>query len=256
MGILNVTPDSFYDGDRYTTDQAILQQAEIMLKEGANFIDVGGYSTHPGAYEVSVKDELNRVTHAIGLIGKEFSNAVITIDTFRSDVAKAAVEAGALIVNDISGGDLDGAMIETVATLKVPYMVMHMRGDPQTMAHQTFYTDLIKDIIDHFHRKLYVLEQAGIRDVIIDPGFGFAKTREQNFALLQNLNHFKILGKPILVGLSRKSMIWKTLRITPEEALNGTTSLHTIALLKGASIVRVHDVKEAVQVVKLISCLL
>ncbi|HEY9045557.1 MAG TPA: dihydropteroate synthase [Ohtaekwangia sp.] len=251
MGILNITPDSFYSGSRYISEAEILTQAEKMIQEGATFIDVGGYSTRPGAAEITTEEELKRVTVAIRAISRNFPETFISIDTFRSEVARAAVTEGACMINDVSGGTLDAAMFETVARLKVPYILMHMRGTPQTMTQETAYNNLLKDIIDFFHQKIHVLHQLGISDIIIDPGFGFAKTVEQNFELLHNLNHFKILGKPILAGLSRKSMIWRTLSTTPEEALNGTTSLNTIALLKGAGILRVHDVRAAVEAVTL-----
>jgi dihydropteroate synthase len=252
MGILNVTPDSFYDGARYKTDEEIIRQAEKMLTEGATFIDVGGYSSRPGAQEVSLANELQRSIHAIQLILKEFPEAIISIDTFRSEVAKAAVHEGALLVNDISAGNLDSDMIETVANLRVPYIAMHMKGNPRTMSEQTSYENLLREMAFYFQEKIQHFHEAGIRDVILDPGFGFAKTREQNFELLQHLDYFRMLSKPLLVGLSRKSMIWKTLNITPAEALNGTTALNTIALLKGADILRVHDVKEALQIIKLL----
>lgn len=253
MGILNVTPDSFYDGARFQSDSEILQQTEKMLQEGATFIDVGAYSTRPHAADVSVEEELTRALHAIRLILKNFPEAFLSIDTFRSEVASAAVQEGAGIINDISGGNLDQAMLDTVARLKVPYILMHMRGTPQTMTRETQYDNLIKNITDYFHQKIDQLRSRGVADIIIDPGFGFAKTREQNFELLQNLDYFAITGKPVLAGLSRKSMIWKTLDLAPDEALNGTTSLNTIALLKGASILRVHDVKEAMQAIRLVS---
>lgn len=251
MGILNVTPDSFYDGARYTSDLEILHQTEKMLLEGANFIDVGGYSSRPGAEDVSPKEELKRSIHAVRLIIKKFPDAIISIDTFRSEVARAAVREGALLINDISGGESDTKMFDTVAALKVPYILMHMRGNPRTMTKQTEYENIFKDMVDYFHKKIYVLQQLGVKDIIIDPGFGFAKSREQNFELLQHLDHFKILGRPILTGLSRKSMIWKTLDIKPDDALNGTTVLNTVAVLKGSSILRVHDVKAANEVIKL-----
>ncbi|MBL7872266.1 MAG: dihydropteroate synthase [Cyclobacteriaceae bacterium] len=253
MGILNVTPDSFYDGGRYTRENTYLQQAEKMIVEGADFIDVGGYSTRPGASEVSVNEELARVIPVINSIKKEFPFAVISIDTFRASVAKAAVEEGAGMINDISAGELDAAMYETVSALQVPYVTMHLRGTPQTMTQFTTYEYLLKEVLEYFHRKLYQLNTLGIKDVIIDPGFGFAKMVDQNFELLNNLERLHILEKPILVGLSRKSMIWRTLKITPEAALNGTTALNTLALLKGASILRVHDVKEAKEVIQLMS---
>jgi len=253
MGILNVTPDSFYDGARYRTDAEILQQTEKMLTEGATFIDVGAYSTRPHAADISLEEELSRALHAIRLIVKHFPGALLSIDTFRSEVARAAVQEGAGIINDISAGDLDPKMFDVVAALNVPYIMMHMRGNPQTMTTQTRYDNLIKDVTDYFHQKIDQLRQRHLADIIVDPGFGFAKTREQNFDLLRNLDYFSILGRPILAGLSRKSMIWKTLNISPDDALNGTTSLNTIALLKGANILRVHDVKEAMQAIRLVS---
>lgn len=245
MGILNVTPDSFYDGKRYTDEKSALNHVEKMLSEGADFIDVGGYSTRPGAAAISVDEELSRVLPVIKSIVKKFPSAIVAIDSFRSIVAKQAVEAGATIINDVSGGSLDDQMFSTVASLKVPYVLMHMRGDPQTMTQQTEYENLIKDLLDYFHAKLFQLHSVGVKDVIVDPGFGFAKTAEQNFELLRKLDHFQILGRPILAGLSRKSMIWKTLESNPENALNGTTVLNTFALLKGTSILRAHDAREA-----------
>lgn len=252
MGVLNVTPDSFYDGGRYTAEAALLNQVEKMLDEGAAFIDVGAYSSRPGAEDIPQDEELKRAIRAINLIIKKFPQTVISIDTFRSDVAHAAIQEGASLINDISSGELDPNMFETAANLHVPYIAMHMRGNPMNMNKLSSYQNLIKEIADHFHRKIYVLHQHGIKDVIIDPGFGFAKTVQQNFDLLNNLDYFKILGKPIMAGLSRKSMIWKTLTIDPDAALNGTTALNTIALLKGVNILRVHDVKEAVETVKLV----
>jgi dihydropteroate synthase len=251
MGILNVTPDSFYDGGRYTDENTFLLQAEKMIAEGADFIDVGGYSTRPGAIEISEKEELDRVIPVVKVLLKEFPSAIISVDTFRSAIAKAAIESGASLINDISAGELDAAMIETVAALQVPYVAMHMRGTPQTMTQFTIYENLLKEVLEYFHRKLYQLKTAGIKDVIIDPGFGFAKTVDQNFELINNLERLQILEKPLLVGLSRKSMIWRTLKTNSEAALNGTTTLNTLALLKGASILRVHDVKEAKEVIEL-----
>jgi dihydropteroate synthase len=252
MGILNITPDSFYEGSRFTTETAILKNTEKMLLDGATFIDVGGYSTRPGAADISVEEETNRVVRAIRTILGSFPEALISIDTFRSEVASAAVLEGAALINDVSGGSLDPAMFETVARLKVPYILMHMRGTPQTMTQHSQYENLVKEITDYFHQKIFQLHQLEVRDIIVDPGFGFAKTPTQNFELLHHLDHFRILGKPILAGLSRKSMIWRTLSLNPEEALNGTTALNTVALLKGAGILRVHDVKEAQQVVQLL----
>jgi dihydropteroate synthase len=253
MGVLNVTPDSFYDGGRYTTEDAILAQAEKMLDEGAAFIDVGAYSSRPGAKDIPVEEELKRSVWAIKLLIQKFPGTIISVDTFRSSVASAAVQEGAGLINDISGGELDPEMFKTVARLKVPYILMHMRGSPQSMSRLSTYDNLLKEVVDYFHAKIHDLRQVGVSDVIVDPGFGFAKTTEQNFELLNNLEYLRVLGKPLLSGLSRKSMIWKTLGIEPEKALNGTTALNTIALMKGVNILRVHDVKEAVEIVKLLS---
>jgi dihydropteroate synthase len=253
MGILNITPDSFFQGSRFTTEREILSQTEKMLSEGATFIDVGGYSSRPGAEDISIKEEQSRVLKAIKAILKEFPYSVISVDTFRSIVAYQAVQEGALLINDISAGELDSKMFETVAALKVPYIAMHMRGTPQTMNSLASYDNLIKEVMDYFVERIKKLKALRINDIIIDPGFGFAKTIDQNFELLTHLDYFQNLDRPVLAGLSRKSMIWKTLGITPEDALNGTTALNTAAVLKGASILRVHDVKEAVEVIKLYS---
>lgn len=252
MGILNVTPDSFYDGGKYNSDLAIVTQAEKMIEEGATFLDVGGYSSRPGAEEISVEEESKRVLTAIRTIVKKFPEVILSIDTFRSQVAYAAIQEGAAMVNDISGGEHDRAMFEMVANLQVPYILMHMRGNPETMNQFATYENLLKDITNYFHQKIHQLQAYGVKDIIIDPGFGFAKTTQQNFELLNVLEYFKIVNKPLLVGLSRKSTIWKTLATTADQALNGTTCLNTIALLKGANILRVHDVKEAMETVKLI----
>ncbi len=252
MGILNLTPDSFYDGGVLSNKKVILFQAEEMLNEGATFLDVGGYSSRPGAQFVSEEEELQRVLPAVQLLLKEFPEVIVSIDTFRSKIAKACVQAGAAIVNDISGGNLDEKMFETIASLKVPYILMHMRGTPETMSLDTNYGNITSDLINYFSEKISLANAIGITDIIIDPGFGFAKTRQQNFELLNNLELFKSLDNPILVGISRKSMIHKTLNVSPNEALNGTTALHAIAVLKGASILRVHDVKEAVECVTLL----
>ncbi len=252
MGILNVTPDSFFDGGHYTHGNTFLLQAEKMIREGADFIDVGGYSSRPGAIDIPEEEELNRVIPVIQAIKKEFPTVIVSIDTFRSRVAHTAVNEGAALVNDISGGQLDARMFETVGTLQVPYIAMHMRGTPQTMNQLTHYENLVKEVLDYFHQKIYNLIAAGVNDVIIDPGFGFAKTVDQNFQLLKDLNQFQVLEKPLLVGLSRKSMIWRTLELTPDDSLNGTSVLNTIAMIKGASILRVHDVKEAREVISLV----
>lgn len=252
MGILNVTPDSFYDGGRYLEEKSILEQVEKMLGEGADLIDVGGYSTRPGAREISEDEELKRVIDAIRIILAAFPDAVLSADTFHASVARSAVDAGASMINDISGGELDEKMFETMAALHVPYILMHLRGTPQTMTRHTQYDNLVKDVTDYFHPKLDRLHRLGVKDILIDPGFGFAKTVEQNFELLNHLDYLQILGKPLLVGLSRKSMIWRTLETDPEGALNGSTALHTLALLKGANMLRVHDVREAVECIRLV----
>lgn len=251
MGILNVTPDSFYDGGQYKDESSILKQVETMLKEGATFIDIGGYSSRPGADYVSEAEELSRVVPVVQLILKHYPETLISIDTFRSEVAKKSIEAGAAIINDISAGHLDENMIETVGQLGVPYIMMHMKGNPKTMQQQTDYDDLIKDINSYFAERIAKAHAAKINDIIIDPGFGFAKTIEQNYELLNNMELLQIVDKPILAGVSRKSMIYKTLNTTSENALNGTTALHMVALQKGAKILRVHDVKEALECVTL-----
>lgn len=251
MGILNITPDSFYDGGLYNAEKAMLSQTEKMLQYGVAIIDVGGYSTRPGAEDISLEEELSRVVKAIDSILKHFPETKISIDTFRSKVAKVAVEHGAVMVNDISGGSLDKDMFATVAALDVPYVLMHMRGNPKNMAQFTSYDNLLLEMVTYFQEKVSNLQVAGVKDIIIDPGFGFAKTIAQNYEILKKLNYFEILNLPLLVGLSRKSTIYKSLQIQPEEALNGTTVLNTIALMNGASFLRVHDVKEATEAIKL-----
>ncbi len=251
MGILNVTPNSFYDGGKHTEEKVILKQVEKMLLEGATFIDVGGYSSKPNAEKVSEEQELQRILPVVQNISKEFPNTVISIDTFRSKVAQAAVENGAAIINDISAGNLDVKMMETVAQLQVPYIMMHMKGTPQTMQSLTQYENIVKEMLFYFSEKIALARSFGINDLILDPGFGFAKTVDQNFEVLNKLDLFQMTELPILAGLSRKSMIYKTLDTSAEFALNGTTSLNTISLLKGAKILRVHDVKEAVECVQL-----
>ncbi len=251
MGILNVTPDSFYDGGQYKDETSILSQVEIMLSDGSTFIDVGGYSSRPGADVVSEDEELNRVVPVIELILKHFPEAIISTDTYRSKIARQSIEAGASLINDISAGHLDKAMISTVGELNVPYIMMHMRGNPKTMQQQTNYEDLVKDINFYFAERIAKAHAEKINDIIIDPGFGFAKTLEQNYELLHKMELLQIADKPILAGVSRKSMIYKTLDTTAEHALNGTTALHMVALQKGAKILRVHDVKEAVECVTL-----
>ncbi len=252
MGIINVTPDSFFSGSRKSSIDEVLEVAESMLKEGATFLDVGGYSSRPGAEETSVEEELNRVIAPIDAIMKRFPDAIISIDTFRSEVARNAVETGGAIINDISAGHLDHAMLETVAQLGVPYIAMHMRGNPQTMKELSNYEDMLFEMMKYFSFVTNHCNQLGIKDVIIDPGFGFAKTTKQDFDLLNKLDHFHYLGRPLMVGVSRKSLIYRTLDSTAQEALNGTSVLNTVALLKGIQILRVHDVKQAVEVVKLV----
>ncbi len=252
MGILNLSPDSFYDGGKYSDETAMLQQAEKMLAEGASILDVGGASSRPGAATVAADEELKRVLPAIETLSKHFPEAVLSIDTWRAEVAQAAVGAGASIVNDISGGVMDAQMFDTVAKLQVPYILMHMQGDPGTMQQNPQYEDVVLEVLDYFIKKVEMLRSMGIYDIILDPGFGFGKTVEHNYALLRNLHAFKtVLGLPILAGISRKSMICKPLGVNPKDALNGTTALHVVALQQGANILRVHDVKEATEVVKL-----
>jgi dihydropteroate synthase len=255
MGILNITPDSFYAGSRVPKIEDSFKRAEAMLAAGATFLDVGGYSTRPNAEDIPESEELARVLPIIKLITKYFPDAIVSIDTFRATVARQAVEAGAAVVNDISGGNLDSKMFETVAALAVPYVLMHSRGNPQTMAKLNDYDNLTVDIIFELQQKIAQLRTLGQKDIIIDPGFGFAKNATQNFELFKNLEAFKILNCPLLVGISRKSMIWRTLNIKAEDALNGTTALNALALNKGAQILRVHDIKEAVEVIKLWSIL-
>lgn len=255
MGILNLTPDSFYDGGKYKDEAAILKQIEMMLEDGATFIDMGAYSSRPGAEHVDADEELKRMLPIIELILKNFPDTLISVDTFRSKVAAESLERGAAIINDISAGNLDTEMFSTVANYQVPYIMMHLKGTPQSMQKEAIYDDLIKDLRFYFSKKMQETTSKKINDIIIDPGFGFAKTTAQNYTLLNHLDLFKTFGVPLLIGLSRKSMIYKVLNSSPKEALNGTTALHTVALLKGANILRVHDVKEAVECVKLVEAL-
>lgn len=250
MGILNITPDSFFADSRVSLDSTVAT-AERMLQDGATFLDIGGYSTRPGAAEVSPSEEADRVLPVITAILDAFPNALLSIDTFRASVARQAVAAGAALVNDIAGGTLDPAMFGTVAELGIPYILMHTRGTPQTMQAMATYDNVTTEVIDELALRLAELRSLGHKDIILDPGFGFAKTPDQNFELLHHLDDFRLFDEPILVGISRKTTIWKTLTIKPEDALNGTTVLNTVALLKGASILRVHDVREAVEAVKL-----
>lgn len=251
MGVLNLTPDSFYDGGKYKGQKSILTQVEQMLAEGATFIDVGAYSSRPGADHITVEEELKRITPVVSLLVDHFPDIILSIDTFRSRVAEKCIEYGAAIINDISAGVLDPQMMGTVAKMKVPYIMMHMQGTPQTMKDLNTYTELVEDICFYFSEKIAAARELGIHDIVIDPGFGFAKNIAQNYELLQKFSLFKTFEVPLLAGLSRKSMIYKVLEKTPDEALNGTTALHMVALEKGANILRVHDVKEAVECVAL-----
>ena len=251
MGIVNVTPDSFFDGGKLTNSDEIVVQVEKMLQDGATFIDLGGYSSKPGAEFVSETEELNRVVPIVKLLVEKFPDILLSIDTFRSEVAKQTVENGAAIINDISAGLLDEKMLETVAKLQVPYIMMHMKGTPKTMQSLANYDDLLKEMNFYFSERIAKARNFGLNDIIIDPGFGFAKTLEHNYELLQNLELLQFHELPILAGISRKSMIYKTLETSPEDALNGTTFLHAFCLQKGSNILRVHDVKEAVECVKL-----
>lgn len=251
MGILNLTPNSFFDGGKYNNEDEIITRATNILTEGADFIDLGGYSSKPNAEFVSEQEEIDRVVPAIELILRHFPDALLSIDTFRAGVAKASIESGAAIINDIAAGELDDKMFDVIAKYNVPYIMMHMRGNPQTMQSMTQYDDIMKEMLFYFSEKVQKARSLGINDLILDPGFGFAKTTDQNFEVMQKMELFNLLELPVLAGISRKSMIYKTLHITAEEALNGTTILNTIALSKGAKILRVHDVKEAVECVTL-----
>jgi dihydropteroate synthase len=251
MGILNVTPDSFYDGGRFKNEEDVLIQVEKLLKEGATFIDIGAYSSRPGADFVSKEEELKRLIPIITSVVKNFPKSLISVDSFRSDVIKTAVEAGAAMVNDISGGQQDPLMFETVGALGVPYIMMHMRGTPKTMQQMTEYSDVIKEVYTYFSERIELARTHQIKDIILDLGFGFSKTLEQNFKLLGRLDYYKNLNLPILAGISRKSMVYKTLNTNANQALNGSTALHMVALQKGAKLLRVHDVKEAMECIQL-----
>jgi len=251
MGILNITPDSFYDGGKYKDSSSILNQVEKILQDGATFIDIGGQSTKPDANTINAEEELNRVLPVVQLIVKKFPKAILSIDTFNSEVAIACINEGAAMINDISAGNLDSQMLETIAKLQVPYSMMHLRETPKTMQSFADYEDVVQEILFYFSEKIAKARSLGINDLIVDPGFGFAKTTKQNFEVLQKLELFRFLELPILVGISRKSMVYKTLNTNTENALNGTTVLNTIALTKKANILRVHDVKEAMECIKL-----
>ncbi|ARS36799.1 dihydropteroate synthase [Pontibacter actiniarum] len=252
MGILNLTPDSFYPGSRLGSPAEAVQKAGQMLADGADILDIGGYSSRPGAVDISAQEEQDRVVPAIEAVLQHFPEAVISVDTFRADVAEASIAAGAAIINDIGGGLLDEAMFETVARLQVPYILMHMRGTPQSMAGLAQYDDLVVEVLDELQVQVGKLQQLGVKDIVLDPGFGFAKTVEHNYELLRRMDDFRIFGLPILAGLSRKSMVYKSLGINQADALTGTIAVNTVALMKGADILRVHDVKEAKQTVILL----
>ena len=253
MGILNVTPDSFYAGSRSETEKDIVQRLHQIIDEGASIIDIGGYSSRPNAEHISAAEEMNRLRNGLEIIRKHQPDAVVSVDTFRADVAKMCVEEyGVAIINDISAGQMDEEMFPTIAKLGVPYIIMHMKGTPQDMQVSPKYDHFLKEIFYYFSEKVQKLRDLGVKDIIIDPGFGFGKTLEHNYELMNHLEEFSLFELPLLVGVSRKSMIYKLLGTTPEEALNGTTALHTIALLKGANILRVHDVKEAVESIKIV----
>lgn len=254
MGILNLTPDSFFDGGKYILPNAFLQQAEKMLTKGASLLDIGGMSSRPGAKLIPPDEEMRRVVPAITAIKQRFPEAIISIDTVWATTAAEAVAAGAGMVNDISAGSIDAQLLPTVAKLQVPYVLMHMQGTPQNMQQNPVYTtNVVEDLLTFFTQKLAYLRSIGITDVVLDPGFGFGKTVEQNFTLLKNLSIFRLLGLPVLAGISRKSMICRTLNISPQQALNGTTALHSLALLNGANILRAHDVQEAAETIKLMT---
>lgn len=255
MGILNITPDSFFDGGKYSNSNAIVNQVEKMLSEGATFIDVGAYSSRPGAKHISEEEELNRILPVIKLLISEFPSILISVDTFRSDIANQCVHNGSCMVNDISAGEMDKNMFPAIAKLQVPYIIMHMQGTPQNMQKNPIYKDVVSDLLYYFSKKIAELHELGINDIITDMGFGFGKSISHNYQLLKNLEQFKNLEMPILAGLSRKGMLYKPLNITAESALNATTSANTVALLNGASILRVHDVKEAIEAVKIVELL-
>ena len=251
MGILNCTPDSFFDGGKYSNENELLAQVERMLADGADFIDIGAYSSKPNAEFVSEEEEVKRIVPVVELILKHFPDVLLSIDTFRAKVAEACINSGASIINDISAGLLDDVMLQTVGRLKVPYVMMHMRGNPQTMVKLTQYDDIVQEMLFYFSERIAAARSHGIEDIIIDPGFGFAKTLSQNYEVLNKLELLQMIGLPLLSGVSRKSMVYKLLGNSPQEALNGTTALNTISLMKGAKILRVHDVKEAVEAVKI-----
>ena len=255
MGILNITPDSFYDKSRFSSKDHLLKRTDTMLSEGATFIDVGAYSSRPGAEFVSEEEERKRLIPALEIILKEFPDVLLSVDTFRSNIARETIDLGASIINDISGGDMDPEMFDVVVNKQVPYILMHMRGNPQTMSNLNNYDHLIVDIISELQAKVNHLQKRGLNDIIIDPGLGFAKDLLQNYEIVKKLNSFKCIGHPLLIGASRKSMIYKLLECEPQNALIGTTVVHSACLLNGASILRVHDVKEAIEAIKITTLL-
>ena len=255
MGILNFTPDSFYSDSRIKTDSNLLHKIESMLLDGATFIDIGAYSSRPGADYVTEVEETGRLLPALEIILKEFPESLISVDTFRSEIAEKAIDLGAALINDISGGNLDSRMFDLVSKKQVPYILMHMRGTPQTMTSLNVYEDLILDVISELQSKVHQLQELGLNDLIIDPGLGFAKDIKQNYEIVKHLKSFELLGQPILIGASRKSMIYKLLECETNEALNGTTVIHTASLLNGASILRVHDIKPAMEAIKITNLL-
>ena len=252
MGILNLTPDSFYDGGRYSKESEILKRVEAMLHDGATFVDIGAYSSRPGAAHVSLEEERSRLLPALDTLLKEFKDLIVSVDTFRSQIARESIEAGASMINDISAGSLDENMFATIAELQVPYVIMHMRGNPQTMQKETDYENLVKEMILYFSQRVFALRRLGVNDLIIDPGYGFSKTLEQNYELLGRSELLKSLDLPILTGVSRKSMLYRLLGTGPEEALAATLAAQTVALMKGSSILRVHDVREAVETIQIV----
>lgn len=253
MGILNRTPDSFYDGGKYKNEEEIIAQTEKMLNEGASIIDIGGYSSRPGAEHICEEEEEKRVIPIVNLLHQHFPKAIFSIDTFRSSIAAKAIENGASIINDIGGGELDDKMFDVVVNYHVPYVLMHMKGTPQSMKEETNYKNLIEEVMFYFAKRVNTLRKKGVKDIILDPGFGFSKNLEQNYELLQKLSDFNAFELPVMVGLSRKSMVNKVLNLKPVDALNGTTALHTLAVLNGATILRAHDVKEAMEVLKIVN---
>lgn len=255
MGILNINEDSFYSGNRYTVNDALLLRAQQMIADGARILDIGGQSTRPGSALISADEELTRVIPAIASIHEAFPEMIISVDTFYAEVARAAVQAGASIVNDISAGSLDEALIDEVASLNVPYVLMHMQGTPQTMQNHPYYEDICREVLDFLIQKIALLKSKGVKDIIADPGFGFGKTAAHNFTLLKNLELFKMLDLPLLLGVSRKGFIYRTLATDAEQALNGTTVLNTVGLINGAHILRVHDVKQAAEAIRLTSAI-